>query len=411
MTRSISTAPATPKPLPAPVAHAVEPPKPPAAAPRVDRLDLGNSPRGPLLEADLRLKVVAGPSFIANGQVSLNRAFVERLVHHALSKSDMLSQAQVAFDATRQAYSVRASAKVAGMNVPFTVDLKPEVIGQGVGFKLDNLRIPLGESGRFGIQHRWLTGKVSEELAKELSWSLGAKAHPEQGVVTLNANAILHYIGALPQNLGIDLKQTQLRTEVSATGNLMLGMRGADMAPAANASSQSDLSVEADAAGLQALLSRVLAPDFEVGKVTLREGGALIGGQAEFKDGSALINAGKLLTALIGLHAGDPRAANVMNEATRLMIPLDLDVSFAGTELRVKPSLDQALGEIAKTFEAAGLKPVVEGKQLRVDLSALLQGLGTFEGLQVRPDGLQVKAKLDLDAFLSPSLRGDAEGR
>jgi hypothetical protein len=376
-----------------------------------DRLQIGSSQREPLLEADLRLKVVSGARIVANGQVNLNRTFVERLIRYGLSQGDAVSNAQVSFDPTRRAYSVRASATMLGMTVPFTVDLKPEVIGQGVGFKLDNLRIPLGDSGRFGIQHRWITAKVSEELAKELSWSLGAKAHPDQGVVTLNPNSLLHHAGALPRTLGVDLAQTQLRTEVSAEGNLTLGMHGADMAPAADSSSRSDLTVEADAAGLQALLSRMLAPDFQVGKVTLRNGGGVIGGEAEFKDGSNLINAGKLLTALIGMSAGNAQAANLMNERTRLMFPLDLDVSLSGTELRVKPSVDKALGEIAKTFEAAGLKPVQEGDRLRVELSPLLMERGTFEAMQIRPDGLQVQMALDLDAFISSPALADGAAR
>ena len=353
MTRAISTTPSTSRPLSAPatspVESQVESSKPAVAAPVGDRLQIGSSPREPLLEADLRLKVVSGARIVANGQVNLNRTFVERLIRYGLSQGDAVSNAQVSFDPTRRAYSVRASATMLGMTVPFTVDLKPEVIGQGVGFKLDNLRIPLGDSGRFGIQHRWITAKVSEELAKELSWSLGAKAHPDQGVVTLNPNSLLHHAGALPRTLGVDLAQTQLRTEVSAEGNLTLG--------------------------------------------------------------SDLINAGKLLTALIGMSAGNAQAANLMNERTRLMFPLDLDVSLSGTELRVKPSVDKALGEIAKTFEAAGLKPVQEGDRLRVELSPLLMERGTFEAMQIRPDGLQVQMALDLDAFISSPALADGAAR
>ncbi len=409
MTRSISTASPVSRSTPLPATSPVEPPKAPvssAAVSRGDRLNLGGS-RDPLLEADLRLKVVEGPRLLANGQVGFSRTFLERLLKHSLSKGETLSNAQVSFDPTRGAYSVRASAKVKGLNVPFTVELKPEVIGQGVGFKLDNLRIPLGESGRFGIQHQWLTGKVCEELAKELAWSLGAKAHPDQGVVTLDPNAILHHVNALPQGLGIDLARTALRTTVSATGDLTLGMSAAGLAPAADTSEHSDLAVEADAAGLQALLKSVLAPDYEVGKVTLKDGGLTIDGQAEFKDGSDVINAGKVLVALIGLAAGDARAAGRPLEATRLMIPLDLDLTITGTELRVKPSIGKALGELAKTFEAAGLSPVQEGGSLRVDLSAILKDRGRFETMQFRKDGMQVRMKLDLDAFIAnPAING-----
>jgi hypothetical protein len=376
-------------------------------AARGDRLDLAGPARERLLEADLRLKLVAGPSLVANGQIGFSRTFLERLLKHSLSKGETLSNAQVSFDPTRGAFSVRATATVKGLSVPFTVNLKPQVIGQGVGFKLDDLRIPLGDSGRFGIQHRWLTGKVCEELAKELSLSLGAQAHPDQGAVTLNPNAILHHVNALPEKLRIDLAKTRMDTEVSAQGDLTLHMRGAGMQPAENASSVSDLAVETDAAGLQSVLKSLLAPDYEVGQVTLRNGGAMIDGQAEFKDGSDVLNAGKLLVALVGLAGGEPRAAELISERSRLMIPLDLDVSLDGMTMRVKPSIGKALGELSKTLEAAGLSPVQEHGSLRVDLGGLLKERGDLDHMQFRPDGMQVKLKLDLDAFIrNPSLTG-----
>lgn len=412
MTRSITSGSAAPRPLSAPVAapgEAAKPSSAPAAVTRGDRLDLAAPARDRLLEADLRLKLVEGPSLVANGQIGFSRTFLERLLKHSLSKGETLSNAQVSFDPTLRAFSVRATANVKGLSVPFTVQLKPQVIDQGVGFKLDDLRIPLGDSGRFGIQHRWLTGKVCEELAKELSATLGAQAHPDQGVVTLNPNVILHYVNALPDSLRIDLAKTRMETAVSAQGDLTLHMRGAGMQPAENGSPASDLVVETDAAGLQSALKSLLAPDYEVGQVTLRNGGAVIDGRAEFKDGSDLVNAGKLLVALVGLAGGEPRAADLVSERSRLMIPLDLDVSLDGTTMRVKPSIGKALGELTKTFEAAGLSPVQEKGSLRVELGGLLKERGEFERLQFRQDGMQVKMKLDLDAFIqNPALTGGA---
>ena len=410
MTRAITPASSGSRPLPPTVAAPTETAKPVAApteAPRGDRLALGPTSRDRLLEADLRLKVAPGPSLVANGQIGLTRTFIERLLKHSLSKGETLSNAQVSFDPTQKAYTVRASANLKGLSIPFTVALKPEVIGQGVGFKLDNLRIPLGESGRFGIQHDWITGKVCEELAKELSWSLGAKAHPDDGVVTLSPNAILHHINALPDKLNLDLTKIQMETAVSASGDLTVHMRAAGMQPAVNATPGSDLSVEADAAGLEALLKSMLAPDYQVGKVTLRDGGALIDGEAEFKDGSDVLNAGKLLVALVGIAGGEPRAANLLNERSRFMIPLDLDLKVSGTRLIVTPSIGKALGELSKTFEAAGLKPVKEGASLRVELGDLLGNRGDLERLQFKSDAMQVKMKLDLDAFIrNPALNG-----
>lgn len=421
MTRSISTTSPTPRTKPASAASALEDGKPIAAKPEAtspqstatvvastDRLDLGG-PRDRLLEADLRLKVSPAGRLVANGQIGFNRQFIERLLIHALGKGKTVSNAQVSFDAGKRAYSVRATANVMGMSLPFTVDLKPQVVGQGVGFKLDNLRMPLGESGRFGIQHRWITGKVSEELAESLKWSLGAQAHADQGIVTLNPNSILHHIRALPEKLALDLGQIQMQTSVSAAGDLTLAMRAEGMAPAVDSSSRSDLTLEADAAGLQATLKSLLAPNYEVGTITLRDGGAKIGGQAEFKDGSDVLNAGKLLIALIGVQAGEPEALKLLNEKSRLMIPLDLDLAFNGTELRVKPSIGKAMDELKKTFTAAGLNPVQDGDHLKVELSGILANRGEFDSMQFRKDGLKVQMKLDLDAFIrNPALKNPA---
>ncbi len=389
----------TPQPL-----RRQEPPAAPSAAkpvPAGDRLDIAKAPRDRLLEADLRLRLVDGPSVLANGQIGFSRLFTERLLQHALGKSKAVSNATISFDPTRRAYTVRASVTKLGMTVPFTVDLKPEVIGQGVGFKLDNLRIPLGDSSRFGIQHRWITGKVCKELASELQWSLGTKAHPDQGVVTLDPNTLLRHLNALPAGLTIDLAKTQLGLSATATGDLNLAMKSHGMAPAENRSPQSDLTLEADSAGLQALLKGALAPDYEVSKVSLRDGGGKIDGSAEFKDGSDVVNAGKVLIALLGLAAGHKEAANMPLEASRMMIRLDLDFTIEGTELTVKPSITKALGELAKTFEAAGLAPVQDGNSLRMDLNAVLKDRGRLDAMQFRQDGLQVRMKLDLDTFIA----------
>lgn len=371
-----------------------------------DRLAFSHSGDERLLEADLRFRVVNGPALVANGEIGFSRVFIERLLRHALGKSKTLSNAQVSFDSQKGAYSVRASASVKGVNVPFTVDLKPQVIGQGVGFKLENLRVPLGESGRFGIQHAWITGKVCEELADSLKYSLGARAHRDEGVVTLNPNAILHHVRALPEKLRLDLNQIQLQTAVTGTGDLKLVMRGQGLAPAENRTPDSDLTLDADADGLRALLKGLLSPSYEVGQVTLKDGGGKIGGQAEFKDGSDLVNAGKIMVALIGLAAGDPRGVNF--EPSRVMIPLDLDFTLDGTKLKVTPSIGKALGELSKTLEAAGLSPVQDGKSLRVDLADILKARGEVDTLQFKPDGLQLRMKLDLDAFIkNPALKSD----
>ncbi|MNK58224.1 hypothetical protein D3C87_772940 [compost metagenome] len=413
MTRPITTASPSPRTRASSSASPVEEAKPqaaPAVVTSTDRLELGGGTRDRLLEADLRLKVTPSARLVANGQIGFSRTFIERLLNHALGKGKTVTNAQVSFDPTKRAYSVRATAHVLGMSLPFTVDLKPQVIGQGVGFKLENLRMPLGDSERFGLQHRWITSKVCDELAESLKWSLGARAHPDQGVVTLNPNSILHHVQALPESLELDLAQIQMQTSVSASGDLSLGMHAEGMAAAVNSSPQSDLTLEADAAGLQGALKRLLAPDYEVGTVTLRDGGAVIGGKAEFKDGSDVINAGKLLIALIGVANGEARAANLINDPSRLMIPLDLDLSLDGSVLRVKPSIGKAMAELEKTFTSAGLNPVQEGDRLRVDLSDLLQNRGEFDALKFRKDGLQVQMKLDLDAFIrNPAISGRTE--
>lgn len=403
------TSPTTPRTpnsqVPTPVAAPAEA-APVKAVAKGDHLAFRHSEDERLLEADLHFRIVNGPSLVANGDIGFSRVFIERLLRHALGNSQTLSNSQVSFDSQKGAYSVRTSATVKGVTVPFTVDLKPEVIGQRVGFKLENLRVPLGESGRFGIQNAWLTGKVCEELADALRYNLGARAHRDEGVVTLDPNAILHHVQALPQKLRLDLRQIQLQTAITGTGDLKLVMRGQGLAPAENRTPDSDLSLEADAAGLKALLKGLLAPDYEVDQVTLKDGGGKIDGQAEFKDGSDLVNAGKLMVALIGLAAGNPRAAHL--ETSRMMLPLDLNFTLDGTRLSLTPSIDKALGELAKTLEAAGLSPVKDGKSLRVDLAEILGRRGEVDTLQFKPNGLQMRMKLDLDAFIHhPALRSD----
>lgn len=405
MTRAISSSPPTPR-----LAATAGATPPDAAAPfpadqaaRVsgDTLTLGGVASPPLLEADLNLKLTVGAKLLANGTITFSRTFLERLLNHVLGKGKTFSNAQVSFDPTQRAYTVRATAHVKGFSVPFTVALKPDVVGQGVGFKLEDLRIPLSE--RFGIQNRWLTNKVAEVVADELRYSLGARA--QGGTVTFSPNALLHHVNALPTALSLDLAQIQMATSVAPAGELTLSMRADGLAEAVDGTADSDFSLEADAKGLESLLRRLLAPDYEVNQVTLRDGKAKIEGKAEFKDGSNLVNAGKLLIALIGLSGGEIRAAELLNEPSRMMVPLDLDLRFEGTQLVVTPSLRQALGELSKTLESAGLKPVLEGNSLRVNLDDVLGGRGGLDGLQITADALKLKAQLDLEAFIrNPAL-------
>lgn len=407
MTRSIST-----NPLPSvqrpPVAREASKPQEADRAPAAgDRLDLGTNPLQHLLEADLRIKVAPGPSLIGHGNIGFNRVFVERLLRFGLSKSEDVKNPRIAFHEGTRSYSVQAVFNVRGIDVPFSVRVKPVVEGNVPGFKLENLRIPLGNSGRFGIEHEWLTGKVSEELAKQLQWDLGARAIPEKGVVTLNPSRLLHTIGALPDYLSLDMQQTQFQAGFTATGDMNVVLRAPGMAPVQDTTPGSDITVEADEQSLSAVLRHALAPNYEVQGVSLETGQGVIDGRAEFKQGSDVINAGKLIIALIGLAGGDPRAANLASDPTRLMVGLDLAFKIEGTHMTITPSIDKALGDLGKSLEAAGLRPVQQGNSLRVDLGALLESKGRLESIDVRQDVLNLRMRLDLDAIITnPILKG-----
>lgn len=407
MTRSISTNPLPPVQRP-PVARETGKPqeaeRPPAAG---DRLDLGSNPLEHLLEADLRIKVAPGPSLIGHGNIGFNRVFVERLLRFGLSKSEDVKNPRIAFHEGTRSYSVQAVLNVRGIDVPFSARIKPVVEGNFPGFKVESLRIPLGSSGRFGIEHAWLTGKVCEELAKQLRWDLGARAIPEKGVVTLNPSTLLHTIGALPNYLNLDMQQTQFQAGFTAKGDMNVVLHGPGMAAVPDTTPGSDITVEADEESLSALLRHALAPDYEVQGVSLETDRGVIDGRAEFKQGSDVVNAGKLLIALIGLAGGDPRAANLAADPTRMMVGLDLAFKIEGKHMIITPSIDRALGDLGKSLEAAGLRPVQQGKSLRVDLGTLLEDKGKLESINVRHDMLDLRMRLDLDSIITnPILKG-----
>lgn len=374
-----------------------------------DRMELGRALPPSMIEADLRMSMVGGTQLAADGKITVQKAFIERLLRHALGGNKDITDAKIGFDPASGTYSVQAKIGVKGLSLPFSIKAAPVIEQNEIGFQLKEVVIPT----RFGaLELNLVTRKLTEAIAREMSYSgIRNTANPKSGLIRIDTNSLLHQQGVLPSFVGLDFQKTRLSLDVAPSGNVVVGMTSPQRAPELPDTPASDIAVFADEQALRQALRHALGPDFEVEKVTLGEGGLKLDGRAEFKAGSDVLTAGKALFLLLAIAANDPSANQIGTERVRMTVPLALDVKQDGSQFVITPDLSKALGPLKEALEKAGFKPIPEGKGLRIDLDAVWQDRkATFDQLRLQPDGASARMRLDIDSFLTaPWLKRDPD--
>lgn len=374
-----------------------------------DNLQLGRALPPSLIEADLRLSMVGSTAVAGDGTVTLQRAFLDRLLRHALAGSQDIQEARIGFDVMTGTYTLQAKASVKGISVPLSLKFAPIIDQNQIGLQFREVAIPT----RFGsLEANLLTRKVTEAVAQELAANGFANStDPRNGLIRLDANALLGEVGVLPSFASLDLEKTRLSVKVALNGNVVVGMKSDQPAPASPDTPASDIAVFADARALQQALRGALGPDYELQKLTLDNGHLKLDGRAEYKEGSGVVNGAKALFLLMALASGDSSANRIDTTPERLMVPLGLDVKQDGTHLVITPSLTKALDSLSESLQKAGLTPVRDGKEIRVDLNELWKGRSAaFDQIRVQQDGASARLHLDIDSFFESAwLTGGAE--
>lgn len=385
-------------------------PKPEVCRLRPDSFQVGRALPASLIEADVRLGMVGGTGLAADGTLTLQKTFLERLLRGALSGSKDIQDARIGFDAASGSYAVQAKVRVKGLQVPLSLKLAPVVDHNQLGFQLRDVAIatPLGS-----LEANLLTRKVTEAIAGELRFNgFTNSVDARQGIVRIDVDNLLSRLGVLPEFASVDLDRTRLSVDVQRTGNVVVGMKSNQHLPQLPDTPASDIAVFADPKALQQALRGALGPDYEVQQVTLDNGHLKLDGQAEFKQGSDFFTGAKALLLLLAVASGDPAANRISPTRERFMVPLALDIQQDGTQLVITPSLSKALGSLKDSLEKAGLKPVQDGKGLRVDLNSVWKDkCATFDQVRVQPEGTSARMRMDLDSFYdTPWLKADVNG-
>jgi hypothetical protein len=377
---------ATPKPLPTRAAAAPAP----APAPKVNGI-----------EVDMNGRVDAQSGLHATGVVHMDRVFVERLIRQVTRKTKTFGDRNIVFDAKSGTYSGTVQVKVKGHVLNLVGQVVPVTDQDQPGFQFKSIGLKLGSFTLRGSLITWLATKL---IAKEITDSdIGATAAPK-GVIRLNPTDLLHDIEVLPGGMHMDAG-TKFAAHMTASGGIDVELKSDVAAPTGPNTPLSDLSLAVDQKAVETQLRGLLAPDYELSKVTVAPGSISLDGQVEAKPISDAVNVFKGLLAAILAGNGRP-VGNVSPE--RAMIGLKLDAKLDGTKIALTPSLSLAVGQLQATLEKAGLKPVREGNTLKFDLGALVAPYGV-QNVKAADGQLEGRAKLDINALIkAPILRGEA---
>lgn len=373
--------------------------------PETDRLKVGDEARKRgLIEADVQLYADAGMNIQATGTVRIQRTFIERLLRYVLDGSDRFKNVQTTYDPASGCYDAKAQVHFLGMDFPISARIRPSVDTKQVGLHLESLGIPMmGMVVRAPFVMRQVTELVARQLQAE---HLQAKAAPRDAAVNLELNGLLQRIG-MPYMAHIDREHTRIEGALDPRGDMVIRLDSDRKGPALSDTPDSDLSITASPGALDTALRHALGPDYEVTGVDVSQGQATVHGRAEVKEASAVVNTIQLLGILAALQGGaSPGALNA--EAAHVRIGLDLAARIDGRDLVITPSINKALGAMRESLEAAGLKPRLDGKSLRVDVDQLVAANGgQFQDMSFDPEGLKARLRFDLEAlFNDPILRG-----
>jgi hypothetical protein len=357
--------------------------------------------RPPLIEADVRVRLAGSTQAMVNGTVKLDHRFVSRLVAHLLRSPRRFENIQAHYDAATGTYAATGKIKLFGLWLPVSARALPTGDGSMVAFKFEELRLQFGKKG---LSAMWLKGLVTKLVASALKDSnIVTTMDPKQGLVRMDINSLLTEIDALPGIASLDTSRTRVAVASNGAGDLTVSLATPGMDPAINSSPRSDLTIEADPKAVEALLSKSLAPNFELTSLNLRENGLKVEGQVEYKPISDVVNGVKMLAALLSNGRSDTRADKVMG-------PLALDITLDGTHLVVNPSMKAARKELIQTLASAKIPVEERPDGLHIDLTQALADRGvSIERAKLDAKGLSGSVQIDIDSRLrNPQLRDPA---
>jgi hypothetical protein len=350
------------------------------------------------LRANLGVGLEPGQAIALNGAIQINGPFLVQTLRKGL-KGAFGSEPNVRFDAKRSAYEVSAMVSMWGLHVPIDLTVKPRVDGNQIVLDLDQVGIP---AGRWELHPPFARGEATRQLAAQLTRTgIQATADSKHGTVRLDTNWLLRSAGALPDPLSVDTRHTALGLQVAPSGDVTVQFHSdqAPAAPEADPSGASRLSMHADAAAMQSLIQAELGPAYQLKGLEFRPGGATMKGDAEWRDGTALlVGLGALLLAL-NPHAGSP--GDLSSDSARAMVALNLDVQLEDKQITLTPSKSEALPAIADQLKKAHVPFTRDKQAVHVDLGALAGSQGAdLEAVAIRPEGMDGTLRLDLDSLL-----------
>jgi len=375
-------------------AEAVAPPQAarPATAPA----------RKPEIEADVRLRFEGPNGADANGAVTIQSAFLLRLLKHVLRNPKRFAQVAIHFDPQTKTYVADAKVKLLGMWVPVTGRAHPASDGGVPTIAFDELAIKWGPGGKWrfspGLLERKVTALVAEELAKD---GFLNTVDAKQRKIRLEPNALLHEIDALPHWAALNTRDTKFEVSTAANGDVRIALQTGGQAPVANGSTRSDISVTADDAALTAIALRALAPSYDVRTLKVAPNKVSLSGQVELKPVTDVANGIRVLALILSQgRVGRQEVAPVMGT-------LDLEVAMEGTKILITPSLKPAAKQLAETLVKAGIAATVDGRTISADLGPWLDGKGLKnQRIQALQGTLEARFEIDIDSRIkNPNLR------
>ena len=396
-----------PKTAPQPLAQAKAPAKAGPSAPEVtgDRLALANRP--PAIEADVRLAMRGQARLEAEGSVRVRRGFLERFIRDVLDDKRVFPHMKVGFDATSRRFTGEGAVRWLGIPWPVAIAARPRIVGDKLGVEFEAVQLVLG-SWRLDVP--FLKGLAARIVLDELrtTWIRASKGE-RAGVVLMEPASIIHELGIAPPYVQLDMQRTKLSLQIAESGDVTLGLK-AGQTPAAPANTpRSDIALTVDEAALTAFMRQALGRDYDLRAITLRENGAAVRGQADYKPVSDTLTAAKGILLLAALAGGGRNLSNVDTSAVVVKGDLDLDVEVEGRTMVVKPSIGLAAGEMMKVLTTAGIPAERQGGAVWVNLDAAAQALGaTLSTLRIDARGVSLQAGVDIETLIrNPRLLAD----
>lgn len=382
----------------APTPRVAPTPAGPAAAVATDQLALGRRP--PAIEADVRFAMHGRPLLQAQGTVRVQRTFLERYIRSVLSDERVFPTMKVGFDPATKRFTGEGQVRWLGIPWPVAIAARPRVVGDKLGVQFEEIQLRLG-SWRIGVPFMkgMAAGIVVDELHKSL---IRADKGPRPGLVLMEPTSLIHELGIAPPFVRLDMERTKMALDVADGGEVTLRL-DADAAPPAPANTpRSDIAVSVDEAALTAFMREAIGREYDLKAITLREGGAAVRGQADFKPVSDTLNAAKAILLLAALAGNGGRgAAGMDGNMVAVKGDLDLDVKVEGRTMTVKPSIGLAAKEMKKVLDKAGIPAEVKGGTVVVDMDGAARTFGaTLSRLRLDEHGVTLEGGLDVERLI-----------